>query len=105
MGAGQLDQHIAIETPTITTDELGQEVPTWAVQARPWAKVKETPGREFLSGDFRAEERVVFVIYWRSVDSTARVAWNGRTYRIEGVTGTRRERFAYLHCVAQDGAN
>lgn len=101
MDAGQFDQRIAIEQPTIAPDALGQEVETWAVTARPWAKVMETPGREFLSGDYKAEEKAVFVIRHRTLDSTARVAWRGRSWRIESVTGTKREGFTYLHSISQ----
>lgn len=105
MDGGKLDQRIAIERPVKTTDALGQEVETFATVAQPWAKVMETPGREFLSGDYKAEGKAVFTIRWRTLDSTARVAWGGRTYRIDDVTGTKRDGFAWLHCIAQDGAN
>ena len=105
MDAGALDQRIAIEQPTLSTDELGQEVEAWSAIAQPWARVMETPGREFLSGDYRAEEKTVFVIRWRDVDSTHRVSWRGRTWRIDSVTGTKREGFAYLHCRSTEGAN
>jgi SPP1 family predicted phage head-tail adaptor len=103
--AGDLDQQITIEVPDTTPDELGQNAEAWTDPVTVWAKVMETPGREFLSGDYQAEEKAVFVIRWRAVDSTARATWNGRPYRIESVTGTRREGWAYLHCVATDGAN
>ena len=105
MDAGQLDQRIQIEQPVVAADALGQEVESWATVASPWAKVMETPGREFLSGDYRAEERTVFRIRWRALDSTARVQWGGRAWKIDSVTGTERERWAYLHCRATDGAN
>ncbi len=101
MDAGALDQQIAIETRIVTTDELGAETEAWATEFRPFAKVIETPGREFLKGEVIAERKAVFVIRWHALDTTARVIWNGDTYRINAITGTRREGYSWLHCVEQ----
>jgi head-tail adaptor len=105
MDAGRLDQRIEVLLPAFTTNALNEQVAGEPTSLELWAKVTETPGREFLSGDFRAEERIVFVIRWREIDSTASVVWGGRTWRINSVTGTRREAYAYLHCVSTEGAN
>ena len=105
MDAGALDQRILVETPVNTLNELGEEVPGWEFLAKPWAKVMEGLGREFLKGDYVAESKAVFKIRSLQVDSKARVTWEGRVYRIDDVTGTRREGFSYLHCIAQGGAN
>lgn len=105
MDAGSFDQRITIEQPATTTDELGQDARTWTAIASPWAKVIETPGREFLKGDYQAEEKTVFVIRWREIDSTHRVQWSGRVWRIVSITGTKREGYAWLHCVSTEGAN
>lgn len=105
MDAGALDQKIVVEASGKSTNALGEEIDSWSVACTPWAKVMETPGREFLVGDYRAEEKAVFIIRWRSIDSLARVQWGGRTWRIDGVTGTRRGGFAYLHCTSTNGAN
>jgi SPP1 family predicted phage head-tail adaptor len=105
MDAGELDQRITIETRTLTEDVLGADVESWSSLGDFWARVIETPGREFLKGEFEAEGRSVFVIRWRELDSTARVTWRGRIYTIEDVTGTQREGFAWLHCKSVAGAN
>ncbi len=105
MTAGRLDQLITIETTTTTTDELGQSQDVWGPLATVWAEAKETMGREFLAGDYKAEEKVAFRIRWIEVDSKARVTWEGRTYRIVSVTGTFRSGERWMHCIAQDGAN
>lgn len=105
MDAGRLDQRVTLERPSVVTDELGQDATSWEHAAEVWARVIETPGREFLAGDYRAEEKVVFVIRWRALDSTWRAVWGGRAYRLNSVTGTRREGFAYLHCITSEGAN
>lgn len=101
MDAGLLDQRIVIEQPSQVTDELGQDARTWTAIASPWAKVMETPGREFLKGDYQAEEKAAFVIRWREIDSTYQVQWAGKIWKIVSVTGTKREGFAYLHCLSE----
>lgn len=103
--AGALDQRIGIEVPTNTTNALGEQVPAWTQEAEVWARAIETPGREFLKGDYQASEKVAFQIRYRPMDSTARVTWRGRTWRVDSVTGTMREGATWLHCTATDGAN
>ena len=105
MNAGRLDQRITLEAPTVTTDELGQDARSWELQGHVWAEVKEQMGREFLAGDYHAEEKVAFRIRWRELDSTWRVTWGDRIYRIVSTTGTRRSGERWLHCMATDGTN
>lgn len=105
MDAGQLDQQILIEKEVTTKNELGEAVSSWVRLAKVSAKVIETPGREFLKGDFRPEGKAVFVIRFRKFDTTARVQWGGLTWDITGKTGTFREGWSYLHCISTDGAN
>lgn len=105
MDAGRLDQRIRIEAPASAVDALGQDALTWAHVGDVWARVIETQGREFLKGDYQAEEKSAFVIRWMEIDSTMRAVWAGRTWRIVSVTGTFREGYCWLHCIATDGAN
>jgi head-tail adaptor len=105
MDAGALDQQIVLQRRSVIFDELGAEVETWNPHSQLWAKVLETPGREFLKGEYHAEERAVFVVRWRELDSTYRVQWRARTWNITSVTGTRREGWTWLHCLATEGAN
>lgn len=106
MKAGRLDQRIQIETPSSEADGLGQTARTWLLLDEVWAAVREVAGREFLAGDARAEEKATFTIRWRDdFDSTARVQWGGRTWRIDSTTGTRRSGERWLHCVTTEGAN
>jgi head-tail adaptor len=88
MDAGQLDQQISIQSRTVTQDELGADVEGWITTSEPWAKVIETPGREFLKGEFQAEGK-----------------GRGRIYTIEDVTGTMREGYCWLHCKSVAGVN
>lgn len=103
---GQFNQRISLEAPDPVEDALGQTATTWQPVATVWAAVRETPGREFLRGDYQAEERTAFVIRWRNgIDSTLRVNWRRRTYRIVSVTGTFRDRELWLHAIATEGPN
>lgn len=103
--AGERDQTIVIETCHNTTNALGEDVPTWIYHSAPFVKVLEARGREFLKGDYQAEERAAFGMTYREIDSTARVTWLGRIYRIENVTGKYRDNETWLHCITTDGAN
>lgn len=107
MQAGELDQRIAIEAASpVTVDVLGEEAPGWSPLAEVWAKIFQQQGREFLKGEYKAEDKIVFVIRWLEMDSTARVKWAAvygeapKIYRIGSVTGTRRDGFLYLHCTS-----
>ena len=103
--AGQRDQPITLETATVTTNSLGQERQTWAEHSQHFAKLMETRGREFLSGDYQAEERAVFGILWTEIDSKARVRWGGRVWDVESVTGTYQQNETWLHCRSVGEAN
>lgn len=103
--AADLTERIRVEAPISTEDELGAETQVWEEAATVWARVIETPGREFLKGDFRSEEKAVFVIRWKAIDSTWRAVWGGRIWRIVSVTGTFLEGATWLHCVSTDGVN
>ena len=109
MDAGQLDQRILIETPVLETDALGAQLPesSWMFHSRPWAKVTEAAGREFLKGgNIQGEARAVFQVRFREdMDSTARVTWRDRIFDIEEINGTRRQGFLWLHCRSVQGAN
>ena len=100
--AGLLNQRITIEAiGRSTANALGETSPEWTPLSDRCAQVRETMGREFLagsSGDYRAEHRVVFVVRWIEIDSTARVKWGGRIYRIDDVTGTYHSGETWLHC-------
>lgn len=96
--AGDLDQQIVIQAPTLTRDESGADVPGWADESSPWANVVETPGREYLKGDVKADGRAVFKIRWQEVAPIKRVIWKGVVWKIDAVTGTARGRFAFLQC-------
>lgn len=103
--AGELDQRVTLETPVVAINALGEEEEGWLFLAERFARVIEAQGREFLKGDYRAEEKIAVKLRWIEVDSTARVTWRGRVYRVVSVTGTFREGETWLHCVSAEGAN
>lgn len=104
---GKLDQAIQIQAWSATTNALGEEVAAWTDLGDPRpARLIETPGREFLSGgQMAAEEKAVFVVRWTPIGSKARVLWDDRIWDIRSATGTMREGWRYLHCIAIDGEN
>lgn len=105
--AGDLDQRIVIEEPIIGRDSLNAAETVWSELADVAAKVAEVQGREFLKGDgVQAESKATFTIRYRAgIDGRMRVLWNGQTFGIEDVTGTRREGWTWLHCRAVTAAN
>ena len=98
MDSGKLDQRIVIQARTTSRNAIGEEVESWEEDGRPWARVVETPGREFLKGEVQAEGKAVFQIRYRTIDSTYRVLWGDVVYAIDAVTGTRRQGYRWLQC-------
>lgn len=98
MDSGKLDQRISVQIRMTGRNEIGEEVESWDEDGRPWARLIETPGREFLKGQVEAEGKAVFQIRWRDIDATARVVWGTTIYTIDAVTGTRRQGYRWLHC-------
>lgn len=100
ISARELDQRILIQRAKVTKNRLREEVENWSDKHRAWAKVTETPGREFLKGDqVQASTKAVFKIRWiADVTEKDRVLWGRKIYEVVNVTGTQRERARYLHC-------
>lgn len=106
MDAGKLDQRITIELPAGGTNELNEPIGGFSPLATVSAMVTQTPGREFLKGEYHAEDKALFTIRWRSdVNTTARLTWAGKTWDIVSVTGTRRTTFLQLMATSIDGAD
>lgn len=113
MKSGDLDQRVLIEWPVSGFGALGQEADDWGNPVWRSARVREEKGSEFLAGGhkpaqqgaYQAEEKIAVIIRWMAVDSTARLSWGGRVWRIESVTGTRRQGWTWLHCLTTEGAN
>ena len=96
MRAGKLDQRVTIQTKTITRDDYGDPVETWADTKTIWAEAITGGGGEFYAAQkLYAETKVVFrVRYDSSFVVTQRVKWLSRYYQIisiEHKSGAYRE--------------
>lgn len=104
INGGRLDQSIGLQSQLPGKDALNTPNGDWATFATVSAMVAQTPGREFLKGDYHAEDKAVFTIRWRGdVDSTVRISWAGKYWDITSVTGTRRTMFLQLGATSIDG--
>lgn len=96
MRAGKLDQRITIQTNTVTRDDYGDPVDSWADTKTVWAEAITGGGREFYAAQkLFAETKVVFrVRYDSSIVVTQRIVWLSRYYHIlsiNHVSGAYRE--------------
>lgn len=87
LNAGQLDQRITLQVKTLSRNDLGQPVPTWANLATTptvWARARPVRGAEnFAAGQLQATADVVFTIRYRSdVTEAMRVLWRGEPHEI-----------------------
>lgn len=87
MPAGALTQRLTLLAPTVTEDEHGQRVETYAQVAVVWAAVLSVRTQDQLAAQARdavAEQR--FRLRWRAdVQGTWRVQWRGLTFEVLGV--------------------
>lgn len=87
IGAGKLDRRIELQSATVTNDpDYNEEIKTWAVYAKPWARMEFHQSREgeAASREF-AEMGLFFTIRWRDdVGLDHRVVFEGDTYEILG---------------------
>lgn len=104
MDAGKLDQTITIELPNAGVNELNEPVGGFTPLATVSAMVTQTPGREFLKGEYHGEDRAVFTIRYRTdIAVTARLSWAGKYWDVTSITGTRRMMFLQLGATSIDG--
>lgn len=88
MDPGELDKIIEIAIPQrVGRDKAGAPITLPATIARPWAKVIQQGGREFIAGDGeQTVKRAVFRIWPRGdFDSTATVIYAGQVYEISDI--------------------
>lgn len=100
MKAGNLDRRLTIQRVTLSQNDYGEEVETWADIARVWAWKRDVSARErFASAQTLAERTTVFQIRFRDdVNSKDRVVCEGRTYQITGITEVGRRQGLDLTC-------
>lgn len=87
MNAGSLDRRITIEAPTITTNDVGAEVVTWATWAADVpAQVRTESSRDrILAGRITEEMAYLVTIRYRDgITPKMRLQYDGKTLTIAG---------------------
>lgn len=94
MGAGQLDQLIRFEAPTVTGDDYGGGPVSWAEHARGWARVQPVSAREGeRQGADRASTMYLIEVYKGGLEGLTTemrirwmaTAWNDVTLNIREI--------------------
>lgn len=97
IGAGSLDRRVSIQRPEEVRDPQFNAVSMiWIdIAADAPASVKQTSGREFLDANqVLSERRAVFIIRWLpGLDTTCRIAWEGKDFDIRDIREIGRRRF------------
>ena len=85
--SGRLDKRITIQRRTMTDNEYGEPVETWADLVTVWAIYLPARGSErFAAAQQIAEIDTVFRIRFRQgITVTDRIIYNGKTYDIKAV--------------------
>lgn len=86
LNPGDLKERVTLQSKTVTTDVLGQEVAAWVEFATVWAQVKEPSSRDvFMAGQHQViVDRVITLRFLAGVNSLMRVVWNGEPWEIVG---------------------
>ena len=100
--AGKLDRTITIERATITPDENGTPVQTWATLATVKAEMLEMGSQDFMRTYGASFEAVgIFRIRWMDGLTLAdRVLYNGKHYLMEDIKEIGRRVGLELRCKA-----
>ena len=93
MLAGKLRHRIVIERATLTQNDYGEEVQTFATLATVWARVEPILGKERFAA-FQTQSDVdhrILVRYQSALSTLAandRITWGSNTYDIRSVVNT-----------------
>jgi SPP1 family predicted phage head-tail adaptor len=85
--AGRMDQEVAIQRMTRTSDGAGGYTETWATLSTVWAHVGPKAGREHLAdGRINASYVNVFTLYYQDgLQEADRIVWGGENWNIRGI--------------------
>ncbi|MGJ5817042.1 phage head closure protein [Paludibaculum fermentans] len=92
--AGTLDTLITIQSRTVSQNQIGEAVDTWADTAHTYAHKSSRSGREFYSASRTvAEDAVFFTIrHMDGLDSTMRVLHGSDAYDITAIRYSEKRR-------------
>ena len=107
MRAGKLDRFVTIEDPTVTQDDFGGEVTTWAEFATVWAQRVDMKARErFNSDQTQAIEMTTWRIrYLDGVQPDMRIVYFSKVYSIIGLAELGRMAGLEITTEARDVSN
>jgi SPP1 family predicted phage head-tail adaptor len=97
MNAGLMDQFIAVEKYTTTTDSnTGEKLQSWSTYSNAWARVQEAEsGAESVDADRREHKQTVtFTIRFDSgVNVKDRILWDGLYFNIINIANIDRDMY------------
>jgi|YNPBryulayer2012_1023412.scaffolds.fasta_scaffold00470_12 SPP1 family predicted phage head-tail adaptor len=98
---GLLRERVALQSPTASTDAIGDVTQAWATVAQVWARVQALAAR-----DEQQQAREEHVARWRvtirhraDVAAGWRLLWRGRELYVEATLPDERRAYTTLDCV------
>ena len=87
MQAGRLRHRLAIRQPTISRNEVGEEIITWATLATVWGRIEALRGEEQLAANQLTAEIVARATlrYRADVSTDMRIQYDSSEYDIDAV--------------------
>jgi len=103
MNIGHMDRRIALQSTTLTTNDYGQRVASWATYATVWASIKYKRGSEKVTDDqVGSTQTVDFTIRYSTdvsgVKASHRLVYNSQNYEILYVQEIGRKEGLILVC-------
>ena len=97
MNAGLMDQLVAVEKYTTTTDSnTGEKLQSWSNYTNVWARIQESEtGAESVDADRREHKQsVVFTVRFNSgLNVKDRIVWDGRYFNITNIANINRDMY------------
>lgn len=108
MNIGRMDRLLSIERNTPTTNELNEEVDSWAEAFKTWAKRRDVSDSEGVAaGVLGSSQMTRFVIrsdsLTRSITPKDRISYDGDLWNIKGIKETPDGRRRFLELTAVRG--
>ena len=98
---GAFDRRVELHTPTVSTDDYGQDTSSASTSVKVWGWIDWWKGSE---GDDSGKENVyadfkIWIRYRSGVSENMFVKYDGEEYDITFIEERGRKRFLGLHCV------